>query len=478
MSTLLVYESPNKFNAFKEALKGLNTKTDYKLCYTQGRIYDLPIDEIGLNNDKLNLQPVDIYRANYLENKIAESQEVLCATDNDPEGEWIASHIKELCNKYGVEFSRLRANTLSPDDFKTAHNNKTSHLDDSMLSIAISRRIIDRVIGFSDNPDKMIKRGRVFTPTINYINQNKCESQTTIIITEPNDTQVSITVPTDSVSNITKYLDKGNPLTDTTPPMRGEVELYNTSDYLEERSLISNVSMAEAFEELQGLYIKGKVSYIRTENKKYEVLSGEHSGIYAKTLEDEGSEDGNLQLIQNRTVLHLNKDDEYNISIPSLHKDFISLCDKSKATINKAYKIKKNKHDDHLISPPTYFFPIGAQRSPKKRLVKVFEHNKELALLNVLNTLKLGQASTLHMHISKINKFTHIVDNELKLTTQGVRCTFQTDPLSLLLKDSRITQKLNELINNNTLSIEEKNQKCLNILQLPTPKTTSFGLDA
>lgn len=477
MKPLLVYESPNKFNAFKKALKDISDGDKYNLCYTQGRIYDLPTNEIGLTDAKLNLQPVDIYRANFLENNIAKSSEVLCATDNDPEGEWIASHIKELCSKYGVEFNRLRANTLSPTDFKAAYDNKTDELNNEMLSIAISRRIVDRVIGFSDNPDKMIKRGRVFTPTINYINQNECINETTVIITEPDDTQLSITVPSANLSSVVEYLEKGNLFTgNSETSVAGSVELYNTSDYLEERLLMGNISTNEAFDELQGLYIKGKVSYIRTENKKYEVLNGEHAGIYAKDLEEDSTEDGHLKLIQNRTALHLNKD-KFIITIPSLHDELISVCDKAKARINKVYKIERKKENTHLISPPAYFYPTGAQRSPKKRLIQCFEHNKELMILNVLKTLNLGQSSTLHMHVNKINKFTKVSDNELKLTTQGVRCTFQTDPLSLLLKDAHITQRLNELINNNTLSIEEKNQKCLNILQLPVPKTTSFGLD-
>jgi DNA topoisomerase IA len=475
---LVIYESPNKFKAFSSMFKDM----DVSFCYTQGRIYDLPENEIGLDN---NLRPtlvaVDIKREKFLIEKISNHNIIYCLTDNDPEGEWIASHIKEMCDKSSKEFLRLRVSELTKEALDVGLKKSTNLLNEVLLTNAVSRRIIDRVIGYHDNENKESKRGRVITPTLGIIKKNNIELGQTVVIVDADGSQIKLTGEKNSLKLLLDEISQsGEVILTGDHSIESEVELYNTMNFLSDHALYNNANPKEAFEDLQVMYEQGMVSYTRTENTKYEVLSGEHKGIYALDIDLENDDEDkatgtSLDNIKIRTRMHLNKD-KYDVRELSPSDNLLCTCEKYAIKINSISRTINKPQSVHEIPRPI-FLNKDFSRVKNKLNVFTFNHSKEFALLNILKENNLGTPATFHSHVAKANKLTEIKGDKLTLNSHGTRVSLQTDRLSLTLMGLDNVHEINNLLSNNILSIEQKNEKCLNVLRIYDSTGSDFELD-
>ena len=475
MKSLVIYESPNKFKTFSSMFEGM----DVSFCYTQGRIYDLPTNDYGINKKmELTLVPINNERLAFIENKIAQHELIYCLTDNDPEGEWIASHIKEMAKDSKAKFLRVRVNELNKSSLEEGIVQASENLDRGLLSKAIVRRTIDRTIGYYNNKKKEIKRGRVLTPIISDIHNNPTAPKATLILTDESGLQIKIEAPTSSSDALkSELLD-----------MKGEykgikskdnVDLYSTGDLLKERALFHDSKPENVFEEIQHEYEIGNISYARTPNKKYEVLGGEHKGIHALgkkiDIEDEGSfTDTVLDMIKLRTLIHMNPD-KFSVSKYEPSNKLYSLCKKHDAEVKQISKVTTIPQSRYEIKRPVLLH-ARMSSTPRKLTVQVFDHNKSYELLNRFEKLGIGEPSTLHSHAKKIRKLVTLDEVGFRLNSHGVRIAIQSDKLSMRLREPDFTRSMNELLDNNTLSIEIKSKKCLNVLRISDPTGSGLNL--
>jgi len=463
---LVVYESPNKFKTFASMFEGM----DVSFCYTQGKIFELPEDELGIANDyQMDLRPVDDHRFEFLKSRISESGGVFCLTDNDAEGEWIASHLKSLCEDFGVEFERVRLNALTREALEESLLSKNTVIKEELVSLAKSRRIIDRVIGFHENGDKSLKRGRVLTPLVNSIHREPIPSSATLVCTEKN-TEVVLEGKKEAVLELHQDIVEGKVSTLLgKAEIYENVELYNTIDILSDASMLDHKSPHEVFDDLQNMYEKGQVSYIRTVNKKYEVLNGEHRGIhYLGDLESEDAEgevNTTLSLIKLRSIMHLKPYDfEFRSFSPS--DELLNRVNKGNIRIKRISKIERKTKSVHELKRGISLLFGSIPRTQKGIRCRVIEHSPALDLLKRMEAMGVGTPATYHLHAKKIERLLINKDNSLVLNQKGLRVALQSDAISLQLSKLENSKAIDALLFNNRLSIEDKCKKCLNVLRI------------
>lgn len=455
---------------------------DVSFCYTQGRLYDLPNDRIGVSEDLTpELEPIDINRLEFLKKKIELHATVYCLTDNDPEGEWIASHVKELCGKSNSTFLRVRVNELTQEALRDGLETATESLDQSMISLAVTRRVVDRLIGYYDNDTKELRRGRILTPMVSHIHREKIPQKSTLVI---HDDGVELIV-----SGIDHKVRKVREKIESTPDLKlfkddsqgADVELHNTMSCMLERSIYHNTDPEVVFDALQQMYEAGSISYTRTENKKYEVMNGQHKGIHAINInlegEDADSADGSiLSSIELRTRIHL-ASDMFDIKSYQPSDRMAKWCKDGGVKIESIVSISKKRRNVHEI-PRKMSLIFGQLPRIDRPQFQLFRHSKKTMLLCVLNELALGTPATLHTHVRKLSELTIQDEQSVHLNTKGMRIALQTDGLSLKLGNVELIKTLDELMFNNTLSIEDKCKKCLNVLQISDPSMSEFSLDS
>lgn len=147
-NSLLVIEAPGKRQALFSLLKSVRAPKTVRITATKGRIYDLPSDRLGVEPDGLTINERSLINpalADQLRRDILASSVVYLMTDDDEEGEWIASQVFELAP--GHSFLRTPLPALSPDDFAKALA-RPRELNQGAIRAAVARRISDRLIGY------------------------------------------------------------------------------------------------------------------------------------------------------------------------------------------------------------------------------------------------------------------------------------------------------------------------------------------
>jgi DNA topoisomerase IA len=451
---------------------------DVSFCYTQGKIFELPEDELGIGNDyQMDLRPVNDHRFEFLKSRISESKGILCLTDNDAEGEWIASHLKSLCEEFGVDFERLRLNALTREALEESLLSENKVIKEELVSLAKSRRVIDRVIGFHENSDKSLKRGRVLTPLINSIHKEPISSSATLVCNEKN-TEVVLEGKKEAILELHQDIVEGKVKTLLgNAEIYENVELYNTIDILSDASMLDNKSPHEVFDEMQNMYEKGQVSYIRTVNKKYEVLNGEHRGIhYLGDLESDdtkGEANTALSLIKLRSVMHLQPDKfEFRSFSPS--DEILNRLDKGNIRVKRISKVERKTKSAHELKRGISLLFGNMPRPQKGIRCRVIEHSPALDLLKRMETMGVGTPATYHLHARKVERLLVKKDNSLVLNQKGLRVALQSDAISLQLSKLENSKTIEALLFNNRLSIEEKCRKCLNVLRISESNGKDF----
>ena len=146
---ILIVESPSKA---KTISKYLNGEFDVMACV--GHVKDLPKKDlsIDLENDfkpTLEILPDRKQFIKELKSKAKTASRIILAMDPDREGEAIADHISQEISKSKIE--RIQFSEIT----KSAITDALSHprvLDSNLISAQMTRRIIDRLVGYLISP--------------------------------------------------------------------------------------------------------------------------------------------------------------------------------------------------------------------------------------------------------------------------------------------------------------------------------------
>lgn len=161
---LIIVESPTKANTLSKFLG-----SDYEVDSTRGHIKDLPKSKLSIdieNNFKPDYQEIEKKKAviKALKSKAKKASEVYIATDPDREGEAIAEHVRQVISnkdiKSKVKIQRITFHEITKKAVEEAIA-KPSKVNSDLVDAQISRRVLDRLVGYKLSPLlwKKVRRG-------------------------------------------------------------------------------------------------------------------------------------------------------------------------------------------------------------------------------------------------------------------------------------------------------------------------------
>ena len=147
------------------------TRPGRPVIATRGRLYDLPAQGLGVSLENFEIESrvwLDPSLCDRLRSSISAASCVFLMTDDDEEGEWIASQVTEL--EPHSRYVRTPLPALSVDSLRSALS-EPRQLDHARIRAAQARRIADRVIGYtlsSNDYDQPLAGsvGRILSPTL------------------------------------------------------------------------------------------------------------------------------------------------------------------------------------------------------------------------------------------------------------------------------------------------------------------------
>jgi len=164
MSKLVIVESPTKAKTIRKFLP-----KDCHVLASMGHVRDLPQSaadipesvkkekwaQIGVNFDK-NFEPLYVIPKSKskiikeLKDKLKDADELILATDEDREGESISWHLLEVL-KPKVPVKRMVFHEITRDAIEEAFEH-TRQIDDKLVRAQETRRILDRLVGYTLSP--------------------------------------------------------------------------------------------------------------------------------------------------------------------------------------------------------------------------------------------------------------------------------------------------------------------------------------
>ncbi|MCI6165878.1 MAG: type I DNA topoisomerase [Lachnospira sp.] len=157
---LVIVESPAKVKTIKKFLG-----SNYEVMASQGHVRDLPKSQMGIDVDN-DYEPKyitirgkgDILAA--LRKEVKKADKVYLATDPDREGEAISWHLANALKLSDKEIYRITFNEITKNAVKESIKHARK-IDMNLVDAQQSRRVLDRVVGYSISPLlwAKIKRG-------------------------------------------------------------------------------------------------------------------------------------------------------------------------------------------------------------------------------------------------------------------------------------------------------------------------------
>ncbi|MGN0318974.1 MAG: type I DNA topoisomerase [Lachnospira sp.] len=157
---LVIVESPAKVKTIKKFLG-----SNYEVMASQGHVRDLPKSQMGVDIDN-DFEPKyitirgkgDILAA--LRKEVKKADKVYLATDPDREGEAISWHLTKALKLEDKDIYRITFNEITKTAVKAAIKDARK-IDMNLVDAQQSRRVLDRVVGYSISPVlwAKIKRG-------------------------------------------------------------------------------------------------------------------------------------------------------------------------------------------------------------------------------------------------------------------------------------------------------------------------------
>jgi len=156
----IIVESPTKAKTLSKFLG-----KDYSVDSTRGHIKDLPKSKLSIdieNNFKPDYQNIDKKKdvIKELQKKAKEANEIYIATDPDREGEAIADHVQQILNKQSSIIKRITFHEITQKAVEEAISHP-SVVNQNLVDAQISRRVLDRLVGYKLSPLlwKKVRRG-------------------------------------------------------------------------------------------------------------------------------------------------------------------------------------------------------------------------------------------------------------------------------------------------------------------------------
>jgi len=160
MSKLIIVESPTKVKTIRKYLG-----SGYEVTASMGHVRDLPAARLSVDvkNDfapKYSVIKGKEKLVKELQEKVANSDGVLLATDPDREGEAISWHLATLLNLDLKETNRVTFNEITKTGVQNGMANPRS-IDMDLVNAQQARRILDRLVGYRLSPfiSQKIRRG-------------------------------------------------------------------------------------------------------------------------------------------------------------------------------------------------------------------------------------------------------------------------------------------------------------------------------
>ena len=160
MSKLIIVESPTKVKTIKKYLG-----SGYEVTASMGHVRDLPAARLSVDvkNDfapKYSVIKGKEKLVKELQDKVANSDGVLLATDPDREGEAISWHLATLLDLDLNETNRVTFNEITKTGVENGMKNPRS-IDMDLVNAQQARRILDRLVGYRLSPfiSQKIRRG-------------------------------------------------------------------------------------------------------------------------------------------------------------------------------------------------------------------------------------------------------------------------------------------------------------------------------
>ncbi|MCB1193535.1 MAG: type I DNA topoisomerase, partial [Leptospiraceae bacterium] len=180
MKILIIVESPTKAKTLKKYLGN-----DYIVCSSYGHVFDLPESEFGINIQN-NFEPKFVPISGKqklisgLKKMSKESNLVLLATDADREGEAISYHLSTLFPSKKMTVKRVILKEYTPTAIQNSIQ-KTTNIDKNLVEAQITRRILDRIVGYTLSPflwkaiQGGLSAGRVQSVTLKWLCERDLE---------------------------------------------------------------------------------------------------------------------------------------------------------------------------------------------------------------------------------------------------------------------------------------------------------------
>ncbi len=157
---LIIVESPAKVKTIKKFLS-----SNYDVMACQGHVRDLPKSTLGIDIDN-DFEPKYITirgKGNLISNlkKSAKKADIVyLATDPDREGEAISWHLLNALNLNDDDYKRITFNEITKNAVKNSIDNSRK-IDKALVDSQQTRRILDRLVGYSISPLlwSKVKRG-------------------------------------------------------------------------------------------------------------------------------------------------------------------------------------------------------------------------------------------------------------------------------------------------------------------------------
>jgi DNA topoisomerase-1 len=153
LTDLVIVESPTKTKTLRKFLG-----RGYRVRATMGHVRDLPPKELGVAIEegfkpKYHLLPRARKTLQALREAIEKCDRVILATDPDREGEAIAWHVVEACQKQlrGKPVYRARFHEITEGAVTNALDDLQS-LDMHLVNAQQARRVVDRLVGYQVSP--------------------------------------------------------------------------------------------------------------------------------------------------------------------------------------------------------------------------------------------------------------------------------------------------------------------------------------
>ena len=179
---LFIVESPTKARTIQRYL-GRN----FTVKATYGHIKDLPVKELGVDEESLEARYVYIRGkrkvVNSLKKLAASADTVFIGTDPDREGEAIAYFLKEEISRVNRKVRRAIFYEITPSALRKSVE-EAGELNMNMVYSQFARRILDRLIGYRISPllwrafrSPGLSAGRVQSPALRLIVEREREIQ-------------------------------------------------------------------------------------------------------------------------------------------------------------------------------------------------------------------------------------------------------------------------------------------------------------